>query len=241
MEPNLIIIEIKITGNMKRIHLILTMLLINILIICSQHINCNNNNQIDFSIINSVLSDYIESEEPDSGIIILLEYKQKNEFTTILTVLESINHYELFYRKPKCYFIESNRIIYVITDESENKVDTIFLDNLFYETLKTLYYSNSKIVENCCSKSMRDNTLIKNSYRVNWCNDSILSMKGVVASLKYMSFDPIPVQYILIKGKIESKNYVKKVLFPDYGIPKGTSNYFFRKLPYWKAINNSSD
>lgn len=219
---------------MKRIILIITMLLINILIICSQQMNCNNNNQPDLKLIKNVLSDYIKSEEPDTGIIILVEYKQKDNFTTICTILESNNHYELFYRKPQCYFIESGRIIYVITDKAESIADTVFLDNLFYETLKTLYYSNNATIKNCCKENGKDNTLIHGSYRVSWYNDSIMSMKGILSTMKFMSFDPIPFQYIVVKGEIESKKHVDRVLFPDISTPKGTSDYYFRKSPYWK-------
>lgn len=213
------------------------MLSINILIVCSQQINCRHNEQTDLSLIRLVLSDYIKSKKPDYGIIIRVEYLQKDKCTTIFSILESISHYELFYRKPQCYFIESDRIIYIITDKVATESDTVFFDNLFYDTLKTLYYSN-KIRLN---ENDKENILTRDSYRVSWYNDSIISMKGVATFMKYEAFDPTPVQYVVNEGEIKSKKYVEKVLFPDNGTPKGTIDYLFRKLPYWKTVCNSDE
>ena len=204
----------------------------------SQQIFCSDNDQADLSLIQVVLSDYIKNEKPDEGIIILIEYLLKDDSNAILTVLESINHYELFYRKPQCYFIESGRIIYLITEREENKLDSAFYDNLFFDTLKILYYSNKSTNKNYFNNNSKENILTRDSYRICWNNDSIISMKDVKINMKHMSLNPIPIQYTLEKGRIVSKNYINKVLFPDTSTPKGASDYYFRKPPYWNKTTD---
>jgi hypothetical protein len=203
----------------------------------SQQVEVNADKQINLSFVHVVLSQYIKSEKPEKNLIILIDCIFTDTIS-VFTVLESENQFELFYRKPQCYFIDSDRIIYIHTNNIQTTcVDTVYLDNLFYNTLKILYYSNENVNDDFFKELKRENVLTHDSYQVSWRNDSIVSMKGVLTWVKHMSFDPVPFQYIVKDGKVINKKIVKRVLLPDIGSPKGTANHYFRTEPYWKKNN----
>ena len=192
---------------------------------------------VDSIEIHNVLAEYIADEKPNKELIILIDYLKQNDTLSVITVLESIDHYEVFYRKPECFFIEDNRIIYVRTEKIPSQ-NLFFLDRLFFETLTILYFSNDRMNNDYYKRYGKKNELVNTSYKVCWENNSIESVKGILFYAKNI-FDPIPMEYTLLNKKIVSKKYVERVLFPDISTPNGVvsggiGDPRFRVLPYWK-------
>ena len=193
----------------------------------------NSNVSVDSISVMLGYSDFVKSEYPSERIILIDYLTIDSSF--ILNITESLNVFEVFYRKPDFYFIDErqNNIVYIHTQHYSEAKDTLTLARLFDETQKTLYYNDEWILRkfNSTGETIRYESLKKH---VNWKNDSIKCSECIPMYAIAMSFEPIPIQYTIINNKIINKQFVEKVIYPDISKPKGTSDSRYRMLPYWR-------
>jgi len=139
--------------------------------------------------------------------IILVDY-MSNDSIDIFRLNGSIFSFELFYKKPDCFFLHRDNIVYLFTENYANKKDTIWLNTVLLETLKFFRGSGTTAFFFRSSKA----TII------DWSKDSIISLPYYYIELLY---DPIIMEYKMYKGEIIEEKDCNEMLYPDTGEPKG--------------------
>jgi hypothetical protein len=172
--------------------------------------------------LNEVYSDY-QIKNPMNNGIILIDIK-KDDKLIYYNVLLSVNPLEIFYKKPDCYFIDNERIVYIYTENYSQSKDSLYLYNLFNCTLTVLNQTNYKDSFNC---NVVDEQNFNFNY-ISWYNDSIKTLKGVKFQAKELFNDRLPLQYEFRNDKLYYIKTVQKVLYPDTSYPKGVN--LFRKI-----------
>lgn len=177
-------------------------------------------------------NDFILSSDTTSySKIILIDYK-KDKDTIILSILESIDTYELFYRYPTCYFLDKKDIVYIYTSSYANSKDSVFLSKVLDNTQRQMYYNPRKQLD-YRRKTGKELVFRSVSDDVVWKSDSIKRENTIISYKEVPIFDPVPVEYKIKDHCIISKRYGKRVIFPDISVPKGVGlpNRF---PPYWR-------
>lgn len=183
-------------GNKIKITLFICFFNLNIF---AQECFCYKN--VLFKEINSltiVLDDYIPNHAIDKSII-LVDYK-KSDSLNVFRILETLDVLELFYKKPDCFLKYAEKMIYVYTENYALRKDSIFLEQVFQETLKSLKLTNAKTI-------------------VSWKNDSIIFLKNIPVNATI--FDPIPIEYRIKDTIILKKEIYYDMIYPEIEEPKG--------------------
>ena len=177
--------------------------------------------------------DFILSSDTTSyGKIILIDYK-KDKDTIVLSILESIDTYELFYRYPTCYFLDKKDIVYIYTSSYANSRDSVFLAKALDDTQRQLYYNPRKQLD---YRRKTGKELVFRSVRddVVWKSDSIKRGNAIISYKEVPMFDPVPVEYKIKDHGIVSKRHGRRMIFPDISAPKGVGLPTNRFPPYWR-------
>lgn len=181
-------------NSLNRFYSLLVLYLLSFDVYC-QEINCYNAN-IDVN--NCELLKIIEEYNLDNlEKLLLIDYK-KSDSINIYRVVGSIQWYEIFFKKPDCYLKHQNIIAYIYTENYYYLKDSIWLSQVFNETLNLFDISNAV---------------------VSWENDSIIKIGNVL--VKVISYDPIIYEYHVYNGKILKKIIKPDMIYPSISYPKG--------------------
>lgn len=162
----------------------------------SQSFDCYTSDSILSKDIIVAYKDFVTSFNVSNSIV-LIDYIKNGSFST-LKMINSKEFYEIFYKRPNCYFKSDTNIAYLFTKHYTDEKDTLWLNQVFIETLKVF----PKL----------------NEIKVNWKNNSILSFKRDVKATVY---DPPVVEYEIENGIILKRSFSNKMFFPDsHHLPK---------------------
>ena len=160
--------------------------------------------------------------------IFLVDYVPHND-TSVFFVLTNGSKYALFYKKPDCYYLYNESIVYLYTPLYTQPKDTLWLQQLFDLTRVILRDTIGEIP-------------------ISWANDSILIYDNSGLYVEH-SFNPYYIEYRVYNGIIikalahELNGYFYEMYYPDIGQPKGVYNKydaikFYESEPnrddYWK-------
>ncbi len=162
----------------------------------SQELKCFDNidyNQTEDLVV--VLDDYINIDSKFQSIL-LVDFCP-HDSSNIFRVTSSLNAFELFYKKPDCYWIYKNKIVYLFTDSHVTK-DSLWLNKVLERTTDILDYPNVEVL---------------------WKADSIIDVFGYATIGP--DYSPPIMEYQIKTGVVERRKLCKKMLFPDTGKPKG--------------------
>ena len=140
--------------------------------------------------------------------IILVDY-MSNDSIDIFRLNGSMWSFELFYKKPDCFFHHRDNIVYLFTENYANKKDTIWLNTVLLETLKLSGRSGKTIID-----WPKDRTII------DWSKDSIIALPSLFTN-SAETYDPIIIEYKMYKGEIIEEKDCNEMLYPNTGKPKG--------------------
>ena len=163
----------------------------------SQSLNCNlgMSSQANANLL-VAYNEYV-TNYPINYSIVLIDYVQQQDSFSFFRICSSKEIFELFYKKPDCYFLDKTNIAYLYTKDYYQKKDTVWLNKVFQETRKILKSPDIKVF---------------------WKNDSILSIEGYFIAEIY---DPVIVEYQVLNEKIVKKYICEKMSYPDIDCPKG--------------------
>ena len=132
-----------------------------------------------------------------------------NDSIDIFRLNGSMWSFEMFFKKPDCFFYHRDNIVYLYTENYANKKDTIWLNTVLLETLKLSGRSGKTIID-----WSNDRTII------DWSKDSIIALPSFTTN--YMeTYDPIIIEYKIYKGEIIEEKDCNEMLYPHTGKPKG--------------------
>ena len=189
--------EVMAIGNKLLLILILGICFINP--IYSQNISCNNCeddtlfNELDLIV---ALKDYVTCENISKGIIQIDIYQNNN--VSDIRIKANKDILTLVYKKPNCFFIADENIVYIYLDNYSEIKDSLWLNNVLKETINFLNYPQISI---------------------SWAKDSVLSVSG--SFILEGTFNPPIIQYRISKGDILSKEYYTEMFYPNLSEPKG--------------------
>lgn len=168
----------------------------------SQEINCYES--VCFERKNDLIkavSDYLLTDQSEN-VIIIVDFIKKDSLS-LFRIVGRMQPFELFFKKPDCYFFVNSDICYLYTDKYEQNKDTIWLDFVLNRTFEFLDL----------------NPEIELLIEVNWEKDSIIKVKNF--SYPIDEYSPIVIEYLVYNGKIINKEPKKSMLYPDVSAPKG--------------------
>jgi len=190
----------------KKIFIIIFYLFIFIVLISQEtrKINCDNIIFTHIVELNTVLDSYIDKPKyyprgPRESVrdeIILIDFMIFDSID-IFRVSGSIMPWELFYKKPECFFHYRNNLVYLFTENYINCKDTIWLNKVFTETLVFLGIQGNAIID--------------------WSKDSIIEFPNFNI---WRTFDPFIIEYKLYNGDIIEEKFYNEMLYPKTGKPK---------------------
>jgi len=160
-------------------------------------INCENINFNKQDELFTVIESYI-GKGLGKKVILLVDYMPKDSID-IFSVMESIYPFELFDKKPDCFFHYKDNLIYLYTEKYVDTKDTIWLNDVLFETIKFLGFSNVTI---------------------NWFEDSIVSLEGFY-KIPLVPLDCLPREYKMHNGYIIEQYLRKEMLYPQIGNHNG--------------------
>jgi len=186
----------------------------------AQEFNWNCNGSINFQKDKDLLVSLQHyNQYKSTGGIFLIDYVPHDD-TSVFFILEDMDMFALFYKKPDCFSFYNKNIIYLYTPLYTQPKDTLWLQQLFDLTIVTLRQIIGEV-------------------HISWANDSILT-KNI--SLMYpVSFEPLYVEYHVYNGTIAKRishplrDYFYKMYYPDTGYPKGIYNKY-DKIKYYESL-----
>jgi hypothetical protein len=182
-------------SNIKIFFVVIIFFVINISLFAQKKINCEN---IEFSkkdYLLDIIDKYLDGD-PEK-IIVLVDYLSKDSID-IFRLNGSMEPFELFYKKPDCFFHYRNNVVYLFTENYKNKKDTVWLNHVLQETINLYGFSEATI---------------------NWAKDSIVSVNG--HWILCCDYDPWIIEYKIYNGEIIEQNFCTEMLYPPTGNPKG--------------------
>lgn len=163
----------------------------------AQRINCYESvNFYKRADLNKAIADYV-MEDPMPNHLILVDFTEKDSIS-IFRIVGSLQVFEMLYKKPDCYFIHKNNMVYLYTDSYAQDKNALWLECVFQKTRELLNYKDIAI---------------------SWKNDSILEIEG--SFILSSEYSPVITEYHVCNGKILSKSYRCKMFYPDISEPKG--------------------
>jgi hypothetical protein len=167
----------------------------------SQSFDCYKSDSILTKDVIVAYNDFVSRFNVRSSIV-LIDYTN-NDTISLMRIVNSQEFYEILYKRPDCFFKSDSNIAYLHTKLYKNFKDTIWLNNIFQESLKIL-------------PSIHD-------VKISWKDNSILFLES---EIKVSTYDPAIVEYKIRNGIILNRVFSKKMIFPDSNrLPK---NNFYR-------------
>lgn len=168
----------------------------------SQEINCYKS--VCFNRKNDLVeavNDYILADQ-SKNVIINIDFIKKDSLS-LFRIVGRMQPFQLFFKKPDCYFFVNNNICYLYTEKYKQNKDTKWLDLVLNRTFEFLDL----------------NPEIEHLIKVNWEKDSILEISNF--SYPIDEYSPIVIEYLVYNGKIINKESKNSMLYPDLSAPKG--------------------
>ena len=142
--------------------------------------------------------DYYIDFVKDKNVIILVDYMSVDSID-VFRLNGSIVLYEMFFKKPDCFFNYRNNVVYLFTENFISIKDTVWFNNVLLGTLNYFGYSIQPIID--------------------WENDSIIYLPSLFLGI--YNYDPFIIEYSVYNGEIIEMKHCSEMLYPKTGKPKG--------------------